>query len=144
MTPHFNLEEFTFSNTAIRLGIDNTPTEKDKENLLSLAEALEKVREVLGNNPIKISSGYRSLELNRAVKSRDTSYHTRGLAVDFTCPRYGSVPNVMRAIAESEIEFDQLILEFDSWIHLGFAEKDIKPRKQKLVINKQGVSLYKG
>ena len=47
MTPHFNLEEFTFSNTAIRLGIDNTPTEKDKENLLRLAEALEKVREVL-------------------------------------------------------------------------------------------------
>ena len=143
MTPHFNLEEFTFSNTAIRLGIDNTPTEKDKENLLRLAEALEKVREVLGNNPIKISSGYRCLKLNRALKSKDTSYHVKGLAADFTCPRFGTVPEVMRALADSSIEFDQLILEFDSWIHIGFAETGAKPRRQMMIIDKSGVKVYK-
>ena len=142
MTPHFSLDELIFSNTAIRLGIDNTPTEKDKENLKRLAEGLEEVRTKLDSNPIKISSGYRCLKLNRILKSRDTSYHTRGLAADFTCPRFGSVDEVMRAIADSGIEFDQLIYEFDSWIHIGFAEEGVKPRRQMLIIDKKGVRAY--
>ena len=142
MTPHFSLDELIFSNTAIRLDIDNTPTEKDKENLKRLAEGLEEVRAKLDSNPIKISSGYRCLKLNKAVKSRDTSYHTKGLAADFTCPRYGSVKEVMQTLAESSIEFDQLIYEFGSWIHIGFAEEGIKPRRQMLIIDKKGVRAY--
>ena len=143
MTPHFSLDELIFSNTAIRLDIDNIPTPEALANLEILANGLEAVRAKLYSNPIKVSSGYRCLKLNRALKSRDTSYHVRGLAADFTCPRFGTVPEVMRALADSSIEFDQLILEFDSWIHIGFAEAGAKPRRQMMVINKSGVSLYK-
>ena len=143
MTPHFSLDELIFSNTAIRLDIDNIPTPEALANLEMLANGLEAVRAKLYSNPIKVSSGYRCLKLNRALKSRDTSYHVKGLAADFTCPRFGTVPEVMRALADSSIEFDQLILEFDSWIHIGFAEAGAKPRRQMMVINKSGVSLYK-
>jgi len=139
VTPHFSLEELTFSNTAIRLDIDNTPTPEALKNLQMLAEGLEEVRAKLDSNPIKISSGYRCLKLNKAVKSRDTSYHTKGLAADFTCPRYGSVKEVMQTLAESSIEFDQLIYEFGSWIHIGFPEAGVKARRQVFTIDKKGV-----
>ena len=143
MTPHFSLDELIFSNTAIRLDIDNIPTPEALANLEILANGLEAVRAKLYSNPIKISSGYRCLKLNRALKSRDTSYHVKGLAADFTCPRFGTVPEVMRALADSSIEFDQLILEFDSWIHIGFAEAGAKPRRQMMIIDKSGVKVYK-
>ena len=143
MTPHFSLDELIFSNTAIRLDIDNIPTPEALANLEILANGLEAVRAKLYSNPIKISSGYRCLKLNRALKSRDTSYHVKGLAADFTCPRFGTVPEVMRALADSSIEFDQLILEFDSWIHIGFAESGAKPRRQMMIIDKSGVKVYK-
>lgn len=143
MTPHFSLEELIFSNTAIRLDIDNIPTPEALANLEILANGLEAVRAKLYSNPIKVSSGYRCLKLNRALKSRDTSYHVKGLAADFTCPRFGTVPEVMRALADSSIEFDQLILEFDSWIHIGFAEAGAKPRRQMMIIDKSGVKVYK-
>ena len=143
MTPHFSLDELIFSNTAIRLDIDNIPTPEALANLEILANGLEAVRAKLYSNPIKVSSGYRCLKLNRALKSRDTSYHVKGLAADFTCPRFGTVPEVMRALADSSIEFDQLILEFDSWIHIGFAEAGAKPRRQMMIIDKSGVKVYK-
>ena len=143
MTPHFSLDELIFSNTAIRLDIDNIPTPEALANLEILANGLEAVRAKLYSNPIKISSGYRCLKLNRALKSKDTSYHVKGLAADFTCPRFGTVPEVMRALADSSIEFDQLILEFDSWIHIGFAESGAKPRRQMMIIDKSGVKVYK-
>jgi len=143
VTPHFSLDELIFSNTAIRLDIDNIPTPEALANLEILANGLEAVRAKLYSNPIKVSSGYRCLKLNRALKSRDTSYHVKGLAADFTCPRFGTVPEVMRALADSSIEFDQLILEFDSWIHIGFAESGAKPRRQMMIIDKSGVKVYK-
>jgi len=143
VTPHFSLDELIFSNTAIRLDIENIPTPEALANLEILANGLEAVRAKLYSNPIKVSSGYRCLKLNRALKSRDTSYHVKGLAADFTCPRFGTVPEVMRALADSSIEFDQLILEFDSWIHIGFAEAGAKPRRQMMIIDKSGVKVYK-
>lgn len=143
MTPHFTLDELTFSNTATRLNIDNTPTSEALANLEILAQGLEAVREKLYSNPIRISSAYRCYKLNRLLKSRDTSYHVKGLAADFTCHAFGTVPEVMRALADSSIEFDQLILEFNSWIHIGFAGATSKPRRQMMVIDKSGVKVYK-
>jgi len=145
LTPHFTLEEFTFSQTASRKGIDNTPDNSRYDvtnNLLILAHGLENVRTKLDSNAIRISSGYRILELNRALSSRDTSYHVKGLAADFSCPSYGSIGDVMDTLSESGIPFDKLILEFNSWIHIQFAEKDSEPRRQSYVINKQGTALY--
>lgn len=122
LSPHFTLEEFTLSQTAVRRGLDNTPDAQALRHLRRLAATLEQVRARLGDRPILISSGYRSAALNRAIGGATGSAHLRGLAVDFTCPAFGSVLATARALARSGIAFDQLILEYGRWIHLGLAE----------------------
>jgi hypothetical protein len=142
LTPHFSLDELTRSDTAKRLDIRNDPNDVQVANLHTLAEGLEQVRTKLNSNPIWVTSGFRSMDLNRAIKSKDTSYHTFGLAADFTCPGYGDVPQVMRTLANSSIEFDQLILEHGSWIHIAFPKGTEKPRRQMLSISSSGVLIY--
>ena len=83
MTDHFSLDELTASQEATRHGINNKPSEKVVENLRMLAALLEQVRTLLGGGAIRISSGYRSLALNRHIGSNDTSAHVRGWAADF-------------------------------------------------------------
>ncbi len=141
LTKNFTLEELIFSETAARKGIENAPTEEALNNLQKLAEGLQDVRDLL-DKPILISSGYRCLELNTLLGSKPTSAHVRGLAADFICPSYGSVEEVMEAIVNSDIQYDQVILEFGRWIHLAFADEGYEPRRNNLVIDKNGVRLY--
>jgi len=119
LSEHFTLQEFVFSQTAARRGIDNTPTPAIIENLRTTAAVMERVRKLLGDKPIRVSSGYRCPGLNAAVGGSENSAHMQGLAVDFTCSGYGSVFDVASAIASSNLEFDQLIYEFGTWVHLG-------------------------
>lgn len=129
LTEHFTLEEFTHSQTATRKGIDNTPDKHILGNLLNTAHQMEKVRVVL-RNPIYISSGYRCPELNKAINGSDTSQHMTGEAADFACPGFGTPLEVANALANSEIEFDQLIYE-GTWIHISFLAPR-KPRREIL------------
>jgi hypothetical protein len=131
LSEHFNLNEFTASETATRKGIDNTPPAVVTERLRMLAATLEQVRSLLGNNSIRISSGYRCLALNRAIGSGDLSAHVLGYAVDFTCPKFGTPKEVANKIAESPIKFDQLIYE-GTWIHLS-----VDPRNRREVLTAQ-------
>jgi hypothetical protein len=131
LTDHFNLNEFTASQTATRHGINNTPSQVATERLRMLATTLEQVRSLLGNNSIRISSGYRCLALNRAIGSSDLSAHVLGYAVDFTCPAFGTPKEVANKIAESPIKFDQLICEggtpekpIATWIHISCDPKN--------------------
>lgn len=125
LSANFVLAEFTRSATAQAQGIDNTPSLKHVANLRQLARTLERVREALGGHPIIISSGYRSPELNRVVGGSPTSDHANGLAVDFTCPGFGSAREVCEAIVAAGIEFDQLIYEQGNteWVHLGIGTR---------------------
>ena len=141
LTPHFTLEEFTFSQTATRKGIDNTPHEGILDNLCILANGMEDVRNLL-NAPIHVSSGYRCPELNDLLGSKRTSQHTQGLACDFTSNAYGSPEIIFADIISSDIRYDQLILEFDRWIHISFVEDGGTPRKQALIINGEGAMIY--
>lgn len=120
LTPHFSLDEMTRSDTAVRLGIDNTvlPFEVLR-NLGYLAEALERVRAQLGVS-LHISSGYRCPALNSAVGSHPSSAHVLGLAADFTAPDYGTPLMIAQIIAGSAIPFDQLICE-GTWVHLAIS-----------------------
>ena len=140
LSKHFSLEELTQSDTAVRLGIDNTPSEEVIENLKFLAEKLEDVRALL-RTPMLVSSGFRSLLLNRHLGSKDTSSHVKGLAVDFISPSFGNPEAVVKAIVDSDIQYDQIILEFNRWVHLSFTKE--KPRLQSLIIDKKGVRLFK-
>ena len=102
-------------------------------NLMRLAAVLEDVRHVLGSRPILISSGFRSEAVNKAVGGSTSSAHRLGLAADFTCPDFGSPLMVCRAIASSGIQFDQLIHEKGSWVHLGLSQS--APRTQMLTFD---------
>ena len=141
-SPNFSMDELTHSDTAARHGIDNTPNDNEKENLYKLAMEMEDVRELLNNKPIFISSGYRCLALNELLGSKKTSSHIKGLAVDFTCRQFGTPNEIVFTLINSKIKFDQLILEYDQWVHISFCEDEETPRKQAISINKDGVMLY--
>ncbi len=139
LSEHFSLDEFTASQEATRHSINNTPSEKVVENIRMLAALLEQVRELLGGHSIHISSGYRSLMLNRHIGSSDTSAHIRGWAADFTCPSFGTPIAVSKKIAESNLKFDQLIFE-GTWVHISC---DPQNRRQLLTARfKDGHTYY--
>lgn len=141
LTPNFTLEELTSSETAVRLGLDNTPDETVKANLVRLARMLEEVRRILGR-PIMVNSAYRSLAVNKAIGSKPTSQHVLGCAADIRVP--GLTPDdIVKAIIKTNIEYDQLIREFNSWVHISIPNKFAdKPRRQVLIIDKTGTRPY--
>ena len=141
LTPNFTLEELTQSEMAERKGLDNTPNEEVKANLVRLAKFLEEIRRVLGR-PIMVNSAYRSPEVNTAIGSKPTSQHCIGCAADIKVP--GLTPdNVVKEIIKTNLEYDQLIREFDSWVHISIPNKFAdKPRKQVLIIDKAGTRPY--
>jgi zinc D-Ala-D-Ala carboxypeptidase len=138
LTPHFTLDELTASETAERNGWDNSPNDAELANLKRLADFLEQVKVVMGGKPIMISSGLRTKKVNDAVGSRDTSQHRIGCAADFKVP--GMTPDeVVRKIIASGIGYDQIIREFDRWVHISVPSSvDTAPRKQALIIDKAG------
>ena len=142
LSEHFSLEEMTRSQTASRHGIINKPNDIQLENLKTLAKGMELVRIKLDSLPIIVSSGFRCEALNDILGSKRTSQHIRGLAADFTCDRYAHVTRVFEVIAESSIPFDQLILEYDAWVHISFPEEGTEPRRQVLVIDREGARFY--
>jgi zinc D-Ala-D-Ala carboxypeptidase len=140
LTPHFTYEELYASEIADRNNIDNEPKEQwIKDNLLTLAQNLESVRRLLGH-PIHINSAFRCNQVNTLLGSKPTSAHTKGLAADIICPAFGSPRDIVDAIIRSNIQYDQVILEYDRWCHIGFS--DTVQRLQKLIIDKSGTRPY--
>jgi hypothetical protein len=139
LSPHFTLDEFCTSQTAARLGISNAPPLDIVGHLRRTAQGMERVRNVLNSNAIHINSGYRSLKVNAAVGSKSTSQHVTGEACDFICPTWGTPDKIIRAIVDSAIDYDQLILEFADWIHISFSDKN---RRQALIIDHSGTRAY--
>ena len=146
LSKNFTLEELTHSNTALRRGIDNTPS---KENIFKLrllaTEFLQVLRDRLG--PLRVTSGYRSPELCVVLGSKITSQHTKAEAIDLQYVKRGQMDNLMiyQALIDSALEFDQCILEFGdstetsdpmrpAWVHLSLKIKD--NRRQILVAYK--------
>ena len=130
LTRNFSLEQLIHSETAERERIDNTSGPDIIENLRLLAKGLEQVQ-ALTEFPLEISSAYRSPELNRRVGGAKTSQHTLGQAADFTCAEFGPPVDIIKAIRDSDIEFDQCILEYARWVHISFSKT---PRGKVLTI----------
>lgn len=141
LTDHFSLEEMTASDIAVRHSINNNPSGDIVVNLRRLAEFLEKVRLLL-NKPIHINSAYRSPEVNNILGSKPTSQHCYGCAADIKVG--GLTPDqVVKAVVKSDLKYDQVIREFDSWVHISIPiNETVKPRKQALIIDKTGTRPY--
>jgi len=143
LSPHFTLEELTASELAHRQGLDNQPKDvKVMNHLKILAKNLEDVRECLGS-PIHINSAYRCLMVNALLGSKPTSAHVKGLAADFVCPGFGTPKEIVKRLSSSNVAYDQLILEFDHWVHIAFSEEGYITRKQTLIIDKTGTRQFK-
>jgi len=135
LTEHFSLEELTHTD---HREYDNTPNDAELENLKRLAEFLEEVKQTLGGRPVMVNSAFRSKQVNDAVGSKDSSQHRIGCAVDIRVPEL-TPDQVVRAIIASNLPYDQVIREFDRWTHISIPNTpDMKPRKQALIIDKQG------
>ncbi len=139
LSENFTLDEFVFSQTAARQGIDNTPPPEVLANLKRLAQVLEQVRSALGGVPVLISSGYRSPALNKAVKGARNSAHVLGLAVDFTAPRFGTVLQTAKTAAACGAPYDQIIHEYGRWVHLAIPAGGQQARVETLSIHVAGV-----
>ena len=139
LTAHFSLAEFTASDTASRLGIDNDAPDELLPVLTRTAQGMERIRTMLGH-PVHINSAYRSPKLNAAVGSKPTSQHLRGEAVDFVCPGYGSPAKICRLLQPLMVDLaiDQLILEYGRWVHVSFTDK---PRHLALTIDRAGTTM---
>lgn len=139
-TEHFALEEFTVSETAARRGLKNVPPAGSREmrNLERTAGVMERVRSLLGDKPVLITSGYRAPKVNAAVGGSKSSAHMHGLAADFSCPGFGTPREICRRLEPymKELGIDQLIHEFNSWVHLGLRESG--PRHMALTIDNRG------
>jgi hypothetical protein len=139
LSPNFTLEELTHSQTAVRRGIKNEANAVIRNNLTITAANMEAVRKLLGDNPILVSSGFRNLEVNRAIGGSTRSAHMEGWAIDFTCPRFGTPQQIVDKVKDSDIKFDQLIEE-GTWVHISFA-----PARRRQVLKatfKNGKATY--
>ena len=139
LTTNFSLHELTKSDTALRMGFDNTPGEAETEALKLLAKmVLQPVRDHFGKG-VKVNSGYRSPESNAAVGGSKTSDHCKGQAADFEIP---GVPNAdLAQWIMNNLEYTQLILEFytpgipdSGWVHVSYDPNNLK--KQELTAMK--------
>ena len=139
LSEHFTLEELTHTD---HREFDNTPNEAELANLTRLAAFLEQVKKVLGNKPVMINSAFRCKQVNDAVGSKDTSQHRLGCAADLRIP--GMTPDeVVQTIKASDLQYDQLIREFDRWTHISIPNTpEMTPRGQTLIIDKQGTRTY--
>ena len=131
LSANFSLKELTKSDTATRLGLNNTPGEAEIESLRLLCEkVLQPVRDHFGKS-VTVNSGYRSPESNAAVNGSKTSDHCKGQAADIEIP---GVPNAELAQwIMDNCDYTQLILEFytqgipdSGWVHVSFDPSNLK------------------
>jgi zinc D-Ala-D-Ala carboxypeptidase len=135
LSENFTLQELIYSDTAVRMGIDNKPNDETVENLKILCEnILEPIRSHF-KAPVVVSSGYRSEAVCLAVGSSSKSQHIKGQAVDFEI--FGIPNKDVTDWVVQNLDYDQCILEFwndkepnSGWVHCSYSKDN--NRKQYL------------
>lgn len=118
---NFKMSELIYSDTAIKHNINNMPDINSLDCMLDLIHyVLQPIRDKIGK-PMVISSGFRNAEVNKLVGGKPNSQHTKGQAVDFTIPGE-TIQGIIFKIQTTGIKFDQLINEYDKWVHISFVK----------------------
>lgn len=116
ITENFTMDEFTRSETAERLGIQNEPDSRAKLALVNLCtKLLQPLREAYGK-AMPVNSGYRCPELNKAVNGAKNSQHMKGEAADIRCDHPAEL---VRCLMEEGLDFDQCI-RYSTFVHLSY------------------------
>jgi hypothetical protein len=140
ISKHLTLEELTYSATAIKLGIVNVPNQLQTENLKTLAlKVFEPVREHFGV-PIHISSGYRIMNLNQALKGSITSQHCKGEAIDIDMKGDKVTNAQIFHWIKDNLKYDQLIWEFGDkknpdWVHVSYTKENRQQTLRAVKVN---------
>ena len=148
ISEHGSYKEGTYSVTATRLGVDNTPDDEQLTNMELIAEKIfEPLRKWVGG-PIKINSFYRGLLLNTAIGGSKKSQHMKGQAMDID-DNYGHATNAeMYHWIKDNLDFDQMIWEFGNddepnWIHVSYVSKKENRNRCLKAYRKDGKTKYK-
>jgi hypothetical protein len=129
---NFKISELIYSDTAVSKNINNMPDINSLDCMLNLiVYCLQPIRDKL-KKPMLITSGYRNSEINKLVGGASNSQHTKGQAVDFVVKGM-TVNQVIEFIIRSGVEYDQLINEYNKWVHISFCQG--KNRRQYLKIS---------
>lgn len=149
ISKHISKKEATFSATATRKGIDNTPSEYELQNMELIAEKVFEPLRKHVNGPIKINSFFRSQELNKAIGGSSRSQHCQGRAMDLD-DVYGYMSNKdMYNYIKNNLDFDQMIWEFGTdsnpdWVHVSYVDVDSNRRRcLKAYKDKNNKTCYK-
>ena len=138
VTMHFTIEELYASATAKAKGINNKPSVQQMINLVYLAAfVLEPLREAM-NEPIKIGSGFRSKELNKAVGGVQNSQHMKGQAADLCIDGDRKKGRKWFEYIRDNLPFDQLIWEKNpktgsEWVHVSFVYQDFGKNRHQVI-----------
>jgi len=141
ISKYLSLAEAIKSQTAVRFGIDNAPTEEQLKAMQFVAtNVFDKVREFVGG-PLNASSFFRSPALNKAIGgSSSTSQHMKGEAIDIDCDTFGFGTNErVFAYIQGRLQFDQLIGEYPdaegnfAWVHVSLVAAPKKNRSEVLI-----------
>lgn len=129
LTKNFSLEEMTFSRKAAINGWDNTPNEAQQARLVLLCtRILQPLRSHL-RVPVIVTSAFRSKRVNKAASGSPTSQHLNGEAADIHVPGM-SIATLIDRIHMLHLPFDQLIDEFDQWVHISCSDS---PRREEMM-----------
>ena len=140
LSKHVTLAEFIKSDTAIRHGINNDMNATQTQKAIELCENVFEPLRAFLNKPIKISSGFRGVGINKRIGGSTTSQHCKGEAMDLKIGKDGF------NFIKDNLEFDQLIYEFGTdtapdWVHVSYNKG--KNRKQVLRAKKiNGKTVY--
>lgn len=130
LTKNFTLQELICSQYGARRGIPNFPNQEQMKNLKILClKILQPIRDNF-DRPVIVSSGFRSPLINSGIGGSPKSQHLEGRAVDFTVVGFSNY-EVLQWV-KNNLDFDQLIDEYNSWIHCSYNEG--KNRSQVLKI----------
>lgn len=139
VTMHFTIEELCASATAKAKGINNTPNMQQMVNLVYLAAYVLEPLRVAMNEPIKIGSGFRCQQLNKAVGGVTNSQHMKGQAVDLCIDGDLKKGKKWFAYIRDHLPFDQLIWEHNSkgnyWVHVSFVYPDFGKNRKQVIDN---------
>lgn len=148
LSKYFSFTEMTRSEAAARKGFDNTPPPEAIANLTALCvNVLDPLREAIGR-PVRVNSGFRGIQANRAVGGSSSSQHTKGEAADVEVDGFDN-KKLAQAIVDLKLRFDQLILEFyvdgdpnSGWVHVSHKRDGMQRGEVLRAVTLKGKTMY--